>query len=183
MADLGAFDFVTLDGYFKGENDDISWHNFGEDEQKMSDELSNAGSTLIFGRVTYEMMAGYWTSADAQKNDPVTTRGMNEAKKLVFSRTLSSVSWQNTQLIKGDLIEEIRKLKKSSSAPLTILGSGQIVQQLTEAGLIDRYTFMINPLLLGKGTSLFEGLSKTIKLRLVSCRTMKSGNVLVEYAP
>lgn len=181
MAKLSMFNLVTLDGYFKGLNNDISWHNFGEDEQKMSDQLSNQGNTLIFGRVTYEMMYSYWASPDALKNDPVTAQGMNQAQKIVFSKTLKSAEWQNTTLIQGDLMSEIQKLKSQNGPDMTILGSGQIVAQLAEHNLIDEYSILLNPLALGEGTTLFHGLSKKLKLNLRSARTMKSGNVLLSY--
>lgn len=182
MARLGMFNLITLDGYFKGVEGDISWHNFGEDEQKMSDELANVGSTLIFGRVTYEMMHGYWASPEALKNDPVTAKGMNNSRKIVFSSTLKSTEWQNTTLAKGDLFSEINKLKSQDSPAMTILGSGQIVAQLAAANMIDDYTFLLNPLALGEGATLFQGLPQKLKLHLKSCRQMKSGNVLLTYS-
>lgn len=182
MAKLSTFNFITLNGFYKGKNEDISWHNFGEDEQKVSDELSNHGNTLLFGRITYELMANYWTSNDALKNDPLTAKGMNESKKVVFSKTLDQAAWQNTVLIKKDIFDAVRKLKQESSADLTILGSGQIVTQLSEAGLIDTYSFMINPIALGSGSSIFAGLSKKLSLQFESSRALKSGNVLLNYS-
>lgn len=182
MAKLEMFNLITLDGFFKGAGDDISWHNFGEDEQKMSDELANRGSTLLFGRVTYDMMYSYWASPHAIKNDPVTARGMNQTRKIVFSKTLDTVKWQNTTLIRGDLVSEVRKLKEQEAKDITILGSGQIVRQLAEAGLIDHYVFLLNPIAIGEGTSLFQGLIGIRKFKLSSSRTMKSGNILLSYA-
>lgn len=134
MAKLGAFNFITLNGFYKGPNEDITWHVFGEDEQKISDELSNRGNTLLFGRVTYDMMAHYWTSADAMKNDPVTTKGMNESKKVVFSRTMDQAKWQNTELIKTNILDAVRELKRESSTDLTILGSGSDRQPAFRGG-------------------------------------------------
>lgn len=182
MAKLGVFNFITLNGFYKGPNDDISWHNFGEDEQKLSDQLSNCGNTLLFGRVTYEMMASYWTSDEALKNDAVTAKGMNESKKIVFSKTMNQVSWKNTTLIKSNIVDAVRALKRESIADLTILGSGQLVTQLCEAALIDTYSFLVNPVVLGSGSSIFSGLSKKLPLHLDSSQTMKSGNVLLNYS-
>lgn len=179
---LSVFSFITLNGFYKGPNEDISWHNFGEEEQKMSDELSNAGNTLLFGRITYEMMAHYWASPEAAKNDPVTTKGMNSSEKIVFSKKLDQVSWQNTKLIKGDLSDEVRKLKARQGPDMTLLGSGQIMTQLSEVGLIDSYSFMVNPLAIGAGTSIFQGISKKLSLKLESSRVMKSGNILLMYS-
>lgn len=181
MAKLSVFNLITLDGCFKGPNDDISWHNFGEDEQALSIEASNSGSTLLFGRVTYDMMKSYWTSDDAKNEDPKTTQGMNSSKKIVFSKTLNEATWENTRLIKGDLISEIKKLKAEEKANMTILGSGQIVAQLAQANLIDDYSILLNPLALGDGTTMFKGLSHPLKLNLVSVKAMKSGNVLLKY--
>ncbi len=181
MAKLGVFNLITLDGFYKGRNEDISWHNFGEDEQKMSDELSNQGNTLLFGRVTYEMMVSYWTSQDALKNDPITAKGMNQAAKIVFSKTMTEARWQNTRLVKSDIVAEVNKLKNQPGPNMTILGSGQIVAQFADAGIIDEYSFLLNPIALGEGSSLFKGLTKNLKLNLKSTRTMKSGNVLLTY--
>lgn len=182
MAKLSVFSFITLNGFYKGQNEDISWHNFGEDEQKLSDELSNSGNTLLFGRITYEMMAHYWCSDDALKNDPLTAKGMNDSKKVVFSKTMDHADWQNTVLVKDNLLDAVRKLKRESTANLTILGSGQIVTQLSDAGLIDTYSLMLNPTALGSGTSIFSGLSKKLSLHLESAKPMKSGNVLLSYS-
>lgn len=182
MAKLGAFNFITLNGFYKGQNEDISWHCFGDDEQKLSNDLSNSGNTLLFGRITYEMMAHYWTSEEALKNDPVTAKGMNESKKIVFSKTIDRVDWQNTKLVKENILDAVRTLKRESTTKLTILGSGQIVTQLSDAGLIDTYSFMVNPVALGSGTSIFSGLSKKLCLHLDSSQTMKSGNILLNYS-
>src|SRR4051812_13140939 len=96
MGRLISFNFTTLNGYFKGPNDDISWnkHEQGE-ENEYAKEGANSNSTLIFGRVTFQMMAAYWPSADALKNNPVVAKGMNESEKIVFSRTLKKADWNN----------------------------------------------------------------------------------------
>lgn len=182
MAKLSAFCFTTLNGFYKGQNEDIDWHNFGEDEQRRSDDLSNSGNTLLFGRVTYEMMAHYWSSDQAKKNDPVTAKGMNESKKVVFSRTMGHAGWQNTTLIKVNILDAVRTLKQDSVSDLTVLGSGQIVTQLSEADLIDTYSILVNPIALGSGSSIFSGLSKKLSLHLDSALTMKSGNILLNYS-
>ncbi len=182
MAKLGVFNFITLNGFYKGQNEDISWHNFGDDEQRLSSELSNCGNTLLFGRITYEMMAHYWSSDEALKNDPVTAKGMNESKKVVFSKTIDHVGWQNTVLVKANILDAVRTLKYESDRNLTILGSGQIVTHLSNAGLIDTYSFLVNPTLLDSGVSIFTGLSKKLSLHLESSQNMKSGNILLNYS-
>jgi len=184
MARLTAFNFTTLNGYFKGPDDDISWnqHNQGE-ENDYAKEGANSGSTLIFGRVTYEMMARYWPSPDALKNNPVVAKGMNESEKIVFSRTLQKADWHNTRIIKNNMLEEMKKLKQQSGKSFTILGSGSIVSQLAEAGLVDEYQIMLNPVALGDGATLFKGIQHPLQLKLTSHRVFKCGAVLLSYEP
>ena len=181
MPKLGVFNLVTLDGYFAGENGDISWHNADAEFQKTAEQQSNSGNTLLFGRVTYELMAGYWTTPQALKDDPLVAKGMNSSPKIVFSRTLKKTEWSNTRLVKGDLVAEVRKLKARPGKGLTILGSGSLVAQLTEAGLIDEYQFLVNPVVLGKGKGMFEGLKTKLSLKLTKTQAFKNGNVLLCY--
>jgi len=181
MRKLSTFTFITLDGYYKGENNDISWHTHGQEEGEFSAENLKGDNTLLFGRVTYQMMAGFWSSPAAVESFPEVAEGMNKAEKLVFSKTLNTVDWKNTKLIKGDLIEEIKKLKSESGNNITILGSGSLVTQLTEHNLIDEYQIMIDPVAIGKGTALFKGITHCPELKLVNSRVFKSGVVLHIY--
>jgi len=184
MGRLTTFNFTTLNGYFKGPQDDISWsmHKQGE-ENDYASEGANSASTLIFGRVTYQMMAAYWPSADALKNNPEVAQGMNNSEKIVFSRTLKKADWNNTRIIKNNIVEEIKKLKEVPGKNLTILGSGSIISQLAEAGLIDEYQIMLYPLALGDGTPLFKGIQHPLNLALTGSRVFKSGSVLLSYRP
>jgi dihydrofolate reductase len=99
----------------------------------------------------------------------------------VFSRTLDKVSWTNTKLVKGDLAAEVRKLKKESGGPMTILGSGSIVSQLTQEGLIDEYQLVLNPIVLGEGRTMFDGLKNNVALKRTATRMFGNGNVLLSY--
>jgi len=99
MQRLVVFNLVTLDGYFAGQNGDISWHQVDDEFQEFAETNSNSGSTLLFGRVTYELMASYWSSPEALKNDAVVAKGMNSASKIVFSRILKKADWANTRLV------------------------------------------------------------------------------------
>lgn len=173
---------VSLDGYFVGPNGDLTWHNFDDELQELAEQNATSGNTLLFGRVTYEMMRNYWTSTDALDNDPIVARGMNDAEKVVFSRTLQAVDWANTRLAKGDLVKEVRAMKTQPGSDLTILGSGTIVAQLAPAGLIDTYQVLLNPVVLGAGRTMFEGSGERFMLNLVATRAFKNGNLLLEYA-
>jgi dihydrofolate reductase len=182
MARLSVFNFITLNGYYAGPSGDISWHRHGSEESKYAEEGAKSESILLFGRVTYQMMASYWPTPMAAKDNPGVAEGMNRSDKIVFSRTLKKVEWENTRLIKNDLVEEVKKLKKGKK-DITILGSGSIVTQLAEAGLIDEYQIMVDPVALGEGTLLFKGMKRKLDLKLTSTRAFKSGVVLLNYAP
>jgi len=183
MRRLIVFNLVTLDGYFAGRGGDISWHNVDKEFQELAEAASNSGNTLLFGRVTYELMARHWPTPEAVKNDPIVARGMNEAPKIVFSRTLDKAEWHHTRLVKGDMLAEVRKLKLEAGRDLTVLGSGSLVAQLAQAGLIDEYQVLLNPVVIGRGKTMFEGVTDGFTLKLMRTRTFKNGNVLLVYEP
>ena len=179
---LAVFNQVTLDGYFTDTHGDISWAHKHDAEWNAFVE-GNAGTEgpLLFGRITYEMMAGFWPTPMAATQMPKVAEGMNKRLKLVASRTLDHVSWENTRLLKGDLLDEVRRLKMEPGADITILGSGSIVAQLAAAGLIDNYQVVINPIVLGEGRTMFEGIDKRPDLQLTGSRTFANGSVLLSY--
>ncbi len=183
MRKLSVFNFITLNGFYKGPNEDISWHRHGAEENAYSEEALKSGNILLFGRVTYEMMAGFWPTPMAIQNNPVVAEGMNNADKIVFSRTLEKVEWNNTRLIKDNIVEEIKKLKQLPGKDITILGSGSILTQFAEQGLIDEYQFMIDPVAISNGTPIFKNISHKLDLVLTATRTFKSGTVLLCYQP
>jgi len=186
MGKLLVFNFVTLNGFFKGPGEDISWHkNQPEDQEKSAYGLegANSGGILLFGRVTYTMMASFWPSPEAKKLMPAIAEGMNKSEKIVFSRTMKKADWNNTRVVKDNMIEEIKKLKKTSDKGMCILGSGSITNQLAEAGLIDEYQFMVDPVAIGEGTPLFNGIGQKLELKLTGTKSFKSGVVLLTYQP
>jgi dihydrofolate reductase len=185
MRKLIVFNNVTLDGYFAGKDGDISWFKGNMDPEFTAFVLENAiaGGTLAFGRVTYEMMASYWQTPEASENDPVIAERMNNLPKVVFSKTLDRARWNNTTLVKTDLAEEVRKLKKHPGKDIAILGSGQIVAQLAQAGLIDEYQIVLNPVIVGQGKTMFEGIAKNLALKLTKTRTFGNGNIVLWYVP
>ena len=183
MRKLQVFNLITLDGYFTGENGDISWHKTDEEFQELAEKASTSGNTLLFGRVTYELMAAYWPAPAALKDDPVVARGMGASPKIVFSRKLKEAAWENTRLVKGDMLGAVRRLKRGSGKPLVVLGSGSLVAQLAQAGLVDEYQLLVVPVIIGKGRPLFEGVRRRVDLRLVSTRAFANGNVLLTYHP
>lgn len=183
MRKLVIFNFTTLNGYFEGPGGDISWPRQGEEESKFAAESVGQGGVLLFGRTTYEHMASYWPTPMAHQQMPAVAEGMNKAEKIVFSRTLQQADWENTRIINGDIIAAVRQLKQSPGKDMCVLGSGSIITQLADAGLINEYQFMVNPVALGEGTPTFKGMKKKLDLQLISARTFKSGVILLSYKP
>jgi len=184
MRKLVVFNNVTLDGYFAGSNGDISWaHKDSQDAEfnAFVAENANGGGLLVFGRITYELMAAYWPTPHAIKNDPLVAEGMNSLPKVVFSRTLHQASWNNARVMKSDMVAEVRKMKKEPGKDMAILGSGNIVSQLAQQGLIDEYQIMVNPVILGQGRTMFDGIQEKLTLKLTKTRTFGNGNVLLCY--
>lgn len=181
MRKLSVFNFMTLNGFYKGPANDISWHQHGGEEAQFSAESSQSGNVLLFGRVTYQMMASFWPSPMAAEQFPEVAEGMNKAQKIVFSTTMKTTGWANTQIINSDPVQTVRELKQQPGNDITILGSGTLLTQLAEAGLIDSYLFMIDPLAIGEGTPIFSGISKPLNLKLKQSRVFSSGTVLLEY--
>ena len=184
MRKIMAFEQVSLDGFFVDAKGDMNWAH-KQDAEWNEFTAGNAGGdgALLFGRKTYEMMASFWPSPMAMQSAPKVAEGMNNLPKIVFSRTLETASWKNTTLMKGDLVTSVRKLKKKAGPDLVILGSGAIVAQLAPAGLIDEFQIIVNPLVLGSGRTLFEGVKERIDLKLVKTRAFGNGNVILYYSP
>jgi len=184
---LIIFNMASLDGFFADANHGIDWHVADEEFGAFATEQSAAHmdsiDTLLFGRVTYQMMAGYWPTEAAVKGDRVVARFMNEKPKLVFSRTLKKATWSNTRLVKDDAVAVVRALKQEPGKDLMMFGSAKLAAKLTQHGLIDEYQVMVNPLVLGRGQPLFQGVKNRLHLQLVGTRVFKVGNVLLTYRP
>lgn len=183
MNKLSVFNSISLDGYFTDQNSDMSWaHQSDPEFDDFTKENATGGSVrMLFGRVTYELMKSFWPTPQATQMFPEVAKAMNEASKVVFSRTLENADWNNTRLINDNLEDEVRKMKNEGDSDLIIMGSGTIVSQLTRAGLIDEYQFVVVPIVLGKGRTLFEGVTEQVKLKRTRERAFQNGNVFVSY--
>ncbi len=183
---LSAFMQISLDGYYCDPRGDMSFaHKPAADAEWHEFVSTNAsgGGMLLFGRTTYDMMAAWWPTRAAADAMPDVAAGMNAMPKVVFSRTLSSADWSNTTLVKGDLVGTVRQLKGEEGPDMAILGSGSIVTQLADAGLIDSFQVVVNPVALGAGKSLFGGLAKPLDLALTRTRVFKNGSVVLWHTP
>jgi dihydrofolate reductase len=186
MQKLIVFNNISLDGYFVDANGEMRWaHNATPDAEWDAFAASNAsgGGVLVFGRITYDLMASFWPTPTAAKNLPAVAEGMNRMSKVVFSRTMDKATWKNTRLVKSDPVTEMRKMKQEPGEGICILGSGSIVAQLAPEGLIDEYQFAVIPVVLGKGRTTFEGVTKKLSFKTTKTRAFSNGNVLLCYEP
>ncbi len=185
MRKLTVFNHVSLDGYFQDANGDMSWAHAGADPEwnAFVEDNAKGGGTLVFGRITYDLMVRYWPSEMARQNDPVVAERMNAMSKIVFSRTLKQATWTNTRLFSEDPVTVMRRLKQEDGDDMAMFGSGTIVAQLAPAGLIDTYQLVLNPLILGSGRTMFDGVPVAMRLKRTDVRAFRNGNVVLSYAP
>jgi dihydrofolate reductase len=183
MRTLASFLMTSLDGFHEGPNHELDWHNVDDEFRDFALQQLNAADTLIFGRVTYEMMAGYWTTEAAAGGDPLVAAKMNGMPKLVVSRSLASADWSSTTLISGDLEDAMAELKPRDGGQLLVLGSARLTASLAESGLLDELRVMVNPVVLGRGSPLMHSLGSRLRLELLGSRIFGSGNVLLTYRP
>ena len=179
MAKLIMWNLMTLDGFVEGPNRDISWHFdvWGEELERLSIEQGKAAGGLLFGRVTYELMANHWPSATGEVAD-----FMNALPKYVFSRTLKTSSWNNTQLFSDAVPATVTRLKRDSAKDIFLFGSADLAASLMPHGLIDEFRIAVNPIILGGGTPLFKQ-GERVKLKLLDSKNLSTGIVIVRYEP
>jgi dihydrofolate reductase len=195
MRRILMFNHVTADGYFAGSDGNLNWVVPDEEIDKAAVQRMPTIDTILLGRRTYELFEAYWPHAlndsetaadphDSSRRSP-TLRDMavwiNEAKKLVFSRTLKKVGWKNTRILPEIDPPAIQGMKREQGRDMIVFGSGSVVSALTKHGLIDEYQFVVNPVLLGRGKPLMEGISNGAKLKLWESRQYPSGNLVLRY--
>jgi dihydrofolate reductase len=178
MRKLIVQELVTIDGFFAGPNGEIDWHNVDDEYREYAKDFLNSLDVLLFGRVTYQLMASYWPTAS---ND--IAHKMNTLPKIVFSKTLWKVEWQNTRLVIENVIEEVKNLKQQPGKDLAILGSAALVSYLMNAGLIDEYQITVVPIVLGNGKPLFKDIHDRVTMKLLKSKTLRSGSVQLFYQP
>jgi dihydrofolate reductase len=184
--------WVSVDGFFAGPNGEIDWVLRDPEVDKALREptpgdagaQSQGSATMLLGNITYTLFENSWPHIAKDPNAPDAMHKMadevNRMTKLVFSHTRQEVSWENSKLFHGNLVEEVKKLKDDNGTAILIFGSGTIVQQLAQEGLIDEYLLVVTPVILGKGKPLFKDVNK-LNLRLLQARHFESGNVLLRY--
>ena|ERR1041384_3436602 len=184
MRNIAVFNNITLDGFFTDTKNSMNlFHRENDDEWNRfaSQNAASRRSTLLFGRKTYELMKSYWPTDEAKQRMPEVAAGMEAMEKVVFSRSLKEPGWKNVRIVNSDLVTEVRKLKEGTGDQMLIMGSGSIVSQLTQARLIDSYTMVIWPIVLGAGRTMFEGFEGIIDLKKVDEKTFANGNIVATY--
>ncbi|HEX8997599.1 MAG TPA: dihydrofolate reductase family protein [Ktedonobacterales bacterium] len=172
---------VSLDGYFEGPGHDISWTS--SDYEAFSPEGSNEVDALLFGRRTYELMKLFWPTPQAEERVPEVARFMNERRKYVVSHQPFEPGWSNVTVVSEDVLATIRRLKEQPGGSIAIFGSNNLCVSLMDAGLIDEFQIIVNPVALGEGTSMFKGLPAKAELTLAASQQFKSGGVMLTYTP
>lgn len=193
MKKLVVGTFLTLDGVMQAPGDPQEdteggfkyggWQMslFDDDAGKFIGEQIAATNALLLGRKTYEILAGFWPNAPT--DDPIAQK-LNNLPKYVVSTTLDKVEWNNSTLIKGNVAEEVNKLKQQpGSGTLSVTGSGKLARTLMQDDLVDEYDLWIHPVVLGSGKRLFESGIVPINLKLVETKTTSSGIVILTYQP
>jgi dihydrofolate reductase len=196
MRRIVMFNRVTTDGFFAGPDGNLDWVVPDNDVDRDGAAAIPNFDTILFGRRTYEIFERFWPHAvddsstaadphDAGRRSPeIRAMGvmLNEMTKVVFSKTLKAATWKNSRLLREVEPGEIEAMKKQPGKDMIVFGSGSLVSQLTQHGLIDEYQFVVCPILLGSGRPLLNGVSKSVKLDLLGAKEYQSGNIVLRYA-
>lgn len=178
------FNFVTVDGYFAGTDGNIDWHPVDDEFNSFAVDFISQCDTVLFGRTTYDLFAGFWPTAandtSLTPEDHSIASSLNKMRKIVVTHNELNSDWEPSEVWPDLSTEKIKELKQQNGKNIVIYGSGTVVKQLTDLGLIDEYQIIIAPVILGGGKSLFEGNSQK-QLRLTGTKVFNSGNVLSVY--
>jgi|SRR5450755_298918 dihydrofolate reductase len=180
MRKLVVSEWMTLDGVFDADTMDTWWlpYDSVERQEYIKEGISEC-DVMLYGRTTYEMLAPYWS---AQKNDEMGPAAkLNSVRKYVVSSSLKKAVWSNSTLIKGNIAEEIARLKQQPGGDILITGSATLVQSLMETDLIDEYRFLVQPIIMGSGKRFFKDEMHMTKLKLISTKMYPSGVVGLTY--
>lgn len=180
MARLIMWNLSTLDGSVEGPGRDLSWHLdvWGEELERLSIEQLRGAGGLLFGRLTYELMANYWPSATGPVAD-----FMNALPKFVFSRTLTRASWNNTQLFSHDAPATVARLKRETDRDILLFGSADLAASLIPHGLFDELRIGVTPHILSGGKPVFRHAGERLKLTLLDAQPLSTGVVILRYQP
>jgi dihydrofolate reductase len=178
-----SFNMTTANGFFEGPNQDISWHHVDQEFNEFAIKQLRSVDMILFGRVTYQLMANYWPTQAAIESDPIIAKKMNALPKIVFSKTLDKAEWNNTRLIRGNIAKEVSYLKGQPGKNLIIFGSSDLTVIMAQMGLVDEFRIMVNPVVIGSGKPFLKGIEGKVNMKLLREKTFHSGNILLYYQP
>ena len=185
MRKIISFMHVSLDGFVAGPNGEMDWIKVDEEIFDYVATRIGEGDTALYGRVTYEMMEGYWpTAADkptASKHDIEHSRWYSKVHKVVLSKTMKDAGLTNTKIISDNLSDRINELKQQGGKEILLFGSPTATHSLIQLNLIDGYWLFVNPIILGRGIPLFADIKDKIKLKLLTTRQFTSGVTELSY--
>jgi dihydrofolate reductase len=176
MRKLIASNIASMDGFFAGPQKEIDWFHVDAEFEEYSRQMLEDAGGLLFGAVTYQLMADFWPSSK-----DVIAGKMNSLGKFVASSTLNEVSWNNSHILKGDIQKEVTRLKSLPGKDLVLLGSARLASFLLQKNLIDEYRVILQPIILGTGSPLFPNVAQRLPLKLTSTRVFQSGGVRLSY--
>lgn len=186
MRSIISFMHMSLDGFVAGPNGEMNWIKVDEEIFDFVGKRISESDTALYGRVTYEMMQGYWPTAGdepgASKHDIEHSKWYKKAHKIVLSKTLKEEGLVNTKIIGDNLVAQLNELKQQPGHEILLFGSPTATHSLIQAGLIDGYWIFVNPIVLGEGIRLFPGGKEKIKLKLEDSRTFANGVTQLNYA-
>jgi dihydrofolate reductase len=176
---------ISLDGFVAGPNGEIDWILVDEEMFDYGSKLTDNADTALYGRVTYEMMEGYWPTAAEQptstRHDIEHSKWYNRVSKIVLSSSMKGHAPDNTTIINDNIDSEIMKVKQRPGKDIIIFGSPGACHSLMQHDLVDDYWLFVNPVLLGKGIPLFGNILEISKLKLLSTKTFQSGVICLHY--
>ena len=185
MKHLIFFMHTSLDGFVAGPNGEMNWIKIDEEMFDFVATMTDKADAALYGRVTYEMMQGYWPTAgdqpNASKHDKEHSAWYNKVTKIVLSTTMNEEGLVNTTVISDNLVENINKIKNQDGENILIFGSPRASHSLLSEGLIDEFWLFVNPILLGQGMPLFKGVRETTQLKLIESLTFTNGVIALHY--
>ena len=170
--------FVSLDGSFEGPNKELDWFVWDDEMENYMGDFLNTIDAILLGRQAYQLLADYWPSS----TENLAPR-LNNLPKIVFSKTLEKVEWNNSRLIKENIKEEILKIKQQPGKDLVLFGGADISSAFLQLGLIDEYRIIVNPVVLSNGKPFFKDIKGKRNLKLLKTKTFSCGNVILYYQP
>ncbi len=182
MRKIIVLSYLSLDG-FTGSNSDANWIVWDDSVNEYYKETQRTTDTVLFGHASFDALKNYWSTPKASAEDPEMIEYINQTKKIVFSKTLKKADWNNSTVLPEIVPGEIAAMKKESGKDILIIGSGSVVSQMENAGLIDEYRFIIIPVALGDGKPYFQKLDDKLNLKLLETKSFACGNMLLRYQP